>query len=703
MGTVTPLDNCSAPVHFEVRDGLGIVSLANPPVNSLRHTLRAGLAAALTTAGENDDISGIVIVGDGKGFCGGADLQQFGTPAATAEPTLPDLLAMLARISKPVIAAIHGFALGGGLELALACHYRLTRPDARLGFPEVGVGLIPGAGGTQRLPRLIGVEAALRMIQQEASVSGAEAVVLGLTDACFDGDPVDAAAKLLKQRSSSRQPGPLVDNLPPASARGVNFDTARGQVHPNARNRAAQLAAIDAVETATRHPFEVGMVHERAAFLRLLTSPEAVSLRHLRLSEKSAARAVDVGAGISPRAIRKVAVVGAGTMGSGIAMAFANSGFPVTVVEQNPEALDLGMRRIRTTYETSSAKGKLTPKQARERKALIQPSLHLIAVADADLVVEAIHEDMDAKKGVFKTLDAICRPGAILASNTSRLNLNEIAATTRRPHDVIGLHFFSPANVMKLVEVVRGSRTGDDVVVSGLNLVKELGKLPVIANVGEGFIGNRMLTPYRREADFLLEEGASPHQIDTAIKNFGFAMGPCAMSDLAGLDIAWAARTRLAPMRPQHLRYSRVADTLCEKGRFGQKSGKGYFQYEEGNRTAIPDPYVDEIIKTCAIEDGIERRIITDEEIVDRCILALVNEGAFLLEEGIAQRASDIDVVYVHGFGFPAQRGGPMHYANTVGLDIILKKIRYLQTIHGEIWTPAELLVDLVNAGRITF
>ncbi|WKN61270.1 3-hydroxyacyl-CoA dehydrogenase NAD-binding domain-containing protein (plasmid) [Rhodococcus opacus] len=703
MSTSQHFDQPSPTVRYEVRDGAAVIRLTNPPVNGLGDTVRAGLAAAVDRAATDDHVHAVILVGDGKGFCGGADLRQFGTPAATADPTLPDVLSTIGQLPKPVIAAIHGFALGGGLELALACQYRIAHPDAKLGLPEVNVGLIPGSGGTQRLPRLIGASAALRMIQRGVPVTGTEAADLGLVDACVDGDPITAALDFLRTQVDTGTPGPVVDTLPPAAATGIDFDAARRTVRPSTRNRRAQLAAIDAVETATRLPIADGLAAERATFLRLLNSPDAAGLRHVFLAEKTAAKATDIPADTAPRPIGRVAVIGAGTMGSGIAMAFANGGLPVTVIEQNQDALDRGLARIRSTYETSAAKGKLTETQARERTALIEPSLHFDAVTGVDLVVEAVFEDMGVKKEVFGKLDALCTPGTILASNTSRLDLDEIARATSRPQDVIGLHFFSPANIMKLVEVVRGKATADDVVVTGLRLAKAIGKIPVLSKVCEGFIGNRMLTPYRREAEFLLEEGATPQQIDTALQNFGMAMGPCAMSDLAGLDIAWAARKRLAPTRPKHLRYSRVADILCENGRFGQKSGAGYYRYEKGSRTPIPDPAVDEIIRTCAAEDGIERRTITDEEIVDRWILALVNEGATLLGEGIAQRASDIDVVYVDGYGFPAYRGGPMQYATTLGLDVTLDKIRPLEKIHGETWTPAPLLEQLVAAGRTSF
>lgn len=430
-------------------------------------------------------------------------------------------------------------------------------------------------------------------------------------------------------------------------------------------------------------------------------SPESAE-QYLATAVADASKIADIPDSVTPRPIKRVAVIGAGTMGSGIAMAFANGGLSVALIEQSSEALDRGINTVRKNYESSASKGKITAEQAQERVALIEPHLDFAAASDADLVIEAVFEDMGVKKEVFGKLDELCKAGAILASNTSRLDLDEIARSTSRPQDVIGLHFFSPAHVMKLVEVVRGDVTADDVVVTSMALAQTIGKVPVLAKVCEGFIGNRMLTPYRREADFLLEEGATPQQVDAALKAFGLAMGPFAMADLAGNDISWAARKRLAPTRPKDLRYSRVADTLCEAGRFGQKTGSGYYKYEEGSRTPIPDPAVEEIIRKCAEEDGIERRNITDEEIVDRCILALVNEGAALLGEGIAQRASDIDVVYTNGYGFPKHRGGPMHYAETVGLDVVLGKIREFEKVHGRVWTPASTLVDRAEGGHST-
>ncbi|MGW0183512.1 3-hydroxyacyl-CoA dehydrogenase NAD-binding domain-containing protein, partial [Nocardia sp. NPDC003345] len=493
MSKTIPTDDSSAAVRYEVHGGLAVIQIANPPVNGLGDTVRAGIVAAVAAA-EDSEARAIVLVGDGKGFSGGADLRQFGTPAAAAAPALPDVLTAIVRASKPVLAAIHGFALGGGLELALACHYRIADSDAKLGLPEVDVGLIPGSGGTQRLPRLIGASAALEMIQRGTPVSGVEAVALGLVDATFDGPALTAALKFFAERSPVAPPSPVVDTGV-ADATGIDFDARRRAVRTNVRNGLAQRTAIDAVEAATRLSLSDGLAFERAAFLELLAGPESAALRHVFLAEKSAAKATGDLAGTAPRPIGRVAVVGAGTMGCGIAMAFANGGLPVTVIEQYEDALERGMARIRATYDASVAKGTLTAAGASERIALIETSMRFDAAAAADLVVEAVFEDMEVKKQVFATLDACCAPGTILASNTSRLDLDEIAGCTSRPHEVIGLHFFSPANIMKLVEVVRAETTANDVVVTGLRLATRIGKIPVLSKVCEGFIGNRMLTP----------------------------------------------------------------------------------------------------------------------------------------------------------------------------------------------------------------
>ncbi|MFI5801154.1 3-hydroxyacyl-CoA dehydrogenase NAD-binding domain-containing protein [Streptomyces sp. NPDC051677] len=691
----------SPTVRYGVQDGVAVILLANPPVNGLGDTIRAGIEVGVARARQDDTVKAVIIVGDGRGFCGGADIRQFNTPAGSAEPTIGTVWDSIQQLRKPVIASISGFALGGGLELALVCHYRIADGNARLGLPEVGLGLIPGAGGTQRLPRLIGTREALAMIQHGTTVSGRRAAELGIIDSVFAGDPIEAGLSFARKVIADGGATQVVDHLPTPDPEGFDFAAARKGIASNARNGLAQRVAIDCVEAATSVPVQEGLAVEGNAFNQLLEGSESKALRHVFFAEKAAAKVADVPADTPVRAVEHVAVIGAGTMGAGIAMAFANARFPVTLIEQNQAALNRGLDAIRRNYEATAAKGKLTADQVAERLGRINPTLDLAAAADADLVIEAVFEDIDVKKELFGRIDKVCRQGAILASNTSRLDVDEISRATTRPADVIGLHFFSPANVMKLLEVIRGDATSGDVIATSMRIAQRIGKIPVLARICDGFIGNRMIAPYLREADFLLEEGATPQQIDRALGDFGLAMGPLAMSDLAGLDIRLATQ-RLSNL-PKHLRYSAMVDQLCEAGRFGQKSGAGYYRYDKGSRTPIPDPFIDQVIEQRAADAGIERRTISDQEILDRCIFALVNEGARLLEEGIAQRASDIDVVYVNGYGFPAYRGGPMYYAQDIGLDVTLRKIQKLHEAHGEFWSPAPLLERLVSAGETAF
>ncbi|MEU6605818.1 3-hydroxyacyl-CoA dehydrogenase NAD-binding domain-containing protein [Streptomyces shenzhenensis] len=688
----------SATVRYRTQDGVAVILLHNPPVNALGHSLRQGISAALDRAAEDTGVRSVVLAGSGRGFCGGADVRQFNTPAATADPMLREVIAKIEASAKPVVAALHGVALGGGLELALGCHHRIATADARLGLTEVTLGLVPGAGGTQRLPRLIGVAKALELVQHGRQLTGAEAVDLGLVDALFEGDPMTAGIAYAAVAEAVPPPGARA-----VEATGVDFAARRAAIRAKAPNALAQRAAIDCVEAATRLPLEEGLDHERSRFDELVTGTASKALRHIFFAERQAAKITDLPSDTAVQEVTAAAVIGAGTMGGGIAMAFADAGVPVVLFEREQEALDRGLARLRHNYEVTAAKGKLTTSQLEERMGRIRPTLVLGDIAGADLVIEAVFENMDVKKDVFRRLDAVCKPGAILASNTSRLSIDEIAAVTSRPQDVIGLHFFSPANVMRLLEVVRGDATSPTTLASCAKAAQRIGKVPVVVKVGEGFVGNRMLTPYWREANFLLEEGASPQQVDRALTRFGMAMGPHNVADLAGLDINWATRKRLAPTRPGHLRYCTIPDRICEQGRFGQKTGAGYYRYETGSRTPHPDPVVGEIITRCAREAGITRRVLADDEIVERCVLALVNEGARILEDRIAQRASDIDVVYVSGYGFPAWRGGPMHYAETLGLDLTLHKIRALYEVHGEHWTPAPLLERLVARGATRF
>ncbi|WP_159915884.1 3-hydroxyacyl-CoA dehydrogenase NAD-binding domain-containing protein [Pantoea sp. 18069] len=693
----------SEAVRYAEQGDVAVIWLANPPVNGLGDAVRRGISAGLHRAALSPGVKAIVLAGAGKVFCGGADIRQFNTPAATARPMLREVIRQIEQSSKPVVAAIHGVALGGGLELALGCHYRIVAAEASLGLTEVNLGLVPGGGGTQRLPRLIGSGPALELIQSGKQVRGSQALALGLADALIDGEVVASGIAFARRMAAQAGPHPVIGAKPPADAAGLDFVALQAAVNSKACNALAQRTAIVCVQAATQLAFDEGLDFERSLFDELVAGPESKALRHLFFAEREAAKLEGQAAGTLPRAIASVAILGAGTMGAGIAMAFANARMPVVLYEREQAALDRGMDMIRRNYAVTVSKGSLSAQQMQERLDRIRPTLDVHLLADADLVIEAVFEDMVVKQAVFRQLDAICKPGAILATNTSRLSIDDIAAATGRPQDVIGLHFFSPANVMKLLEVVRGDATSDEVIASCMKMAQGIGKIPVLVRVCEGFVGNRMLTGYWREAGFLLEEGASPSQIDAAMKRFGFAMGPLTMADLAGMDINWATRKRLAPTRAAHLRYSKVADRICELGRYGQKTSAGYYRYEPGSRTPIADPVVDALIVECAREAGIVRREISDAEIVERCVLALVNEGARIVQEGIAQRASDVDVVYVNGYGFPAWRGGPMFHAETMGLDVVLGKIEQLHATRGEHWTPAPLLVQRVAAGQARF
>lgn len=679
----------SETVRYAEREGVALIVIDNAPVNGLGDTVRRGVSEALTRAVASADVKAVALLGSGKVFCGGADIRQFNTPAATARPMLRDVNRDIERSVKPVVACIHGVALGGGLELALACHFRIAEQAAKLGLPEVNLGLVPGGGGTQRLPRLIGVTDAVRLVTSGKHVGAKEAVSLGLVDEVFEGDRVQAVISFALAKASLNQPLPVLADRHIQKEGLPDFDVLRKGVNSKARNAIAQRTAIACVESAAQLPFEQGLDKERALFDELVAGTPSKALRHMFFAERESAKFIPANIDVAARTVRSVGILGAGTMGGGIAMAFANAGIPVVLCEREQAALDRGMALIERNYQISVSRGGMTADAVQTRIQRIQTTLDISAFADVDLVIEAVFEDMAVKRDVFAQLDRICKQDAILATNTSRLNINEIAVATQRPEDVIGLHFFSPANVMKLLEVVRGEKTSDAVISACMQMAVSIGKIPVLVGVCEGFVGNRMLTGYWREAGFLLEEGATVPQIDAAMQNFGFAMGPLAMADLAGMDINWATRKRLAPTRPAHLRYSKVADRICEQGRFGQKTSAGYYRYEAGNRTPIPDPFVEELIEQCAREAGIERRAITDEEIVERCVLALVNEGARIVDEGVAQRGSDVDVVYVNGYGFPAWRGGPMFYAQTLGWKLVLDKIRDLHVKHGEHWVPA--------------
>lgn len=690
------------PVHYEARDAVAVLTLDNPPVNGLGLDMRRGLADAIARAAGDEAISAIVITGSGSGrfFSGGADITEFGTPAMMQAPSLPDLIDTVEGCSKPVVIAINGTALGGGLELSLGAHYRLAHRDAVVGLPEVKLGLLPGAGGTQRLPRAVGLELALEMIVSGNPVSAGRLAETRLFERVVDGDVVGAAVQFASKLHVGA-PRPRVRDWP------VQHDDVAGTV---AKARAAAEAVgrdapapqrcIDAVEAAAALTFDQGMALEREAFRQLLDTRESRALRHAFFAERAAGKIADVGPEVKPREVRRVGVIGAGTMGGGISMNFLNVGIPVTLVETGQEALDRGVATIRRNYDSSARKGKLDAGQVEQRMGLLTPTLSYDALAEADLIIEAVFEDYAVKESVFRQLDAVAKPGAILASNTSTLDLDRIAGFTSRPQDVVGMHFFSPANVMRLLEVVRGKATSREVLATVMSLAKTVRKTAVVSGVCDGFIGNRMLEQYIRQAGFLLDEGALPQQVDRAIEAFGFAMGPFRMGDLAGNDIGWAIRKRRYVEQPE-MTYSRTADILCEMGRYGQKTGTGWYDYHAGDRTAHPSPEVEEVIVRHSAELGLQRRQIGDEEIVERLLFALANEGAFILEEGIAAKASDIDVAYMAGYGFPALRGGPMLHADEVGLPNVLAAMqRYAGGYRGEAWQPAPLLVRLAESGQ---
>ena len=687
--------------RYEVHGTTAVIRLDNPPVNGLGLATRTAIANGVDRALADPKVTAIVLTGGGKLFSGGADIREFGSPKATTEPTLHSVIRAVEDSSKPVIAAINGTCAGGGLELSLACHYRVASPQATVALPEVKLGLLPGAGGTQRLPRVVGVETALNMIVSGNPVPTTELKPTALFDEIIDGD-FAAGTLAFAERIAAKRPLPKVRDikLTYPNADGY-FEFARNTVKAVAPNYPAPLKCIDAVAAAVDKPFEEGLRFERDLFRQLMLTPESRALRHAFFAERAASKIPDIPENTPTRNIQRVGVIGGGTMGTGIGINFLSAGIPVTLLEMNQEALDRGASTIRKNYQDRAAKGKLAPALAEQAVGLLKPSLSYDDLKDVDLVIEAVFEDMKIKEQVFQALDRVAKPSAILATNTSTLDVNRIAAVTKRPQDVLGMHFFSPANVMRLLEVVRGAKTAPDVLATVMQLAKKIKKTAVISGVCDGFIGNRMLEQYLRQAGFLLDEGASPQQVDRALEKFGMAMGPFRMSDLAGNDVGWRIRQRRYVEKPD-MAYSRIADRLCEKGRFGQKTGAGWYRYEPGRRDAIPDPEVDAIIAQYRKEIGITPRKIGDEEIVGRLILALVNEGARLLGEGIALRASDIDLVYLTGYGFPVYRGGPMLYADMQGLYNVVRDMRrFAGNPHADpaFWQPAPLLAQHVANG----
>jgi len=679
---------------------IAVITLDNPPVNGLGHALRSGIVEGVDRANADADVKAIVLIGAGKAFSGGADIREFNTPQVSAEPNLHTLIRLLEASSKPVVAAIHAVAMGGGLELALGCHYRVAVSGAQIALPEVKLGLLPGAGGTQRLPRVVGVETALNMIVSGTPVASEKLRDTALFDQMIDGDLL-AGALAYAEKIADVRPLPLV--------RGRNIDYpkheayfqfARNSVAAAAKNFPAPGKCVDALANAVAKPFEEGLRLEREYFTALVQTPESRALRHAFFGERAASKIDDVPPDTPARAVKSVAVIGAGTMGGGITMNFLNAGIAVVLLEMKQEALDRGVATIRKNYENTMKKGRLTQDQFDARMGLLKTTLSYEDIGGADLAIEAVFEEMGVKEQVFRKLDQVMQPGAILASNTSTLNVDRIAGFTKRAQDVVGLHFFSPANVMKLLEVVRGRQTAKDVMATVMQLAKKIKKTAVVSGVCDGFIGNRMIKYYGREANLLIEEGASPQQVDKAIEKFGLAMGPFRMADLAGNDIGWSIRKRLYAENPNQRRLP-IPDRLCELGRFGQKTGKGWYRYQQGRRDALPDAEVDQVIAACRKAAGITPRKISDAEIVERCIYALVNEGARILEEGIAARASDIDMVYLTGYGFPLHRGGPMLYADQVGLYNVVRAMKRFAAERGDaFWQPATLLQRLAAEGK---
>ncbi|MEO8057215.1 MAG: 3-hydroxyacyl-CoA dehydrogenase NAD-binding domain-containing protein [Burkholderiales bacterium] len=695
---------------FEIRGNVAVITMNNPPVNGLGYETRLGITTGLERALADAAVKAIVITGAGKAFSGGADIREFGSPKALAEPNLISVILALEASTKPIVAAVHSVAMGGGLELALGCHYRVASPGTLVALPEVKIGLIPGAGGTQRLPRVLGVENAMNMIVSGEPVKSemlAMAPGQKLFQKIIEGDLMAGAlayaAEVAEVHATGERPLPLVRDLKvshPNADAYVQF--VKNMVGGMSKNFPAPLKCVEAVAGSLKLKFDDGMKLEREIFLGLMVTPECKALRHAFVAERATSKIPDVPADTPVREVKKLAVIGAGTMGGGIAMNFLNASIPVVMLEMKQEALDKGVGIIRKNYEAQVKKGKLKQDKLDARMALLSTTLNYADLKDADMVIEAVFEDMAVKEKVFKTLDEVMKPGAILASNTSTLDVDQIAAFTKRPQDVIGTHFFSPANVMKLLEVVRGKATAKDVLATVMQLGKKIKKTTVVSGVCDGFIGNRMIEQYSRQAGFLLEEGCTPAQVDKAMEKFGMAMGPFRMGDLAGNDIGWYIRKRRNAEQPG-MRYSKTADLLCELGRFGQKTGAGWYDYVPGKRDAIPSKLVTDMIEKHRADLGRTPRKISDDEIVHRLVYALVNEGAKIVEEGIAMRASDIDMVYLTGYGFPLHRGGPMNYADTVGLFNVvaaMKRFAANPLDDASFWTPAPLLAKLAAEGK---
>jgi 3-hydroxyacyl-CoA dehydrogenase len=698
--------------EYKAHGDVAVITLNNPPVNGLGLATRTAFVAALSKAQLDSKIKAIVVTGAGKAFSGGADIKEFGSPKSLQEPNLLSLILACENSPKVIVAAVHTTCMGGGLELSLGCHYRVMAPGCNVALPEVKLGLIPGAGGTQRLPRVLGVEPALNMIVSGEPVKSEMLAMLPgqklidklakSADSLMD-EAVAFAREKADAHAKDKSPLPLVRNLPCRHPLGdAYFQFARNMVKGMSKNYPAPAKCVDAVEAATKNKFDAGMAIERDIFINLMWTPECRALRHLFIAERAASKIPDVPEDTPKRDIKSIAVIGAGTMGGGISMNFLNAGIPVKMLEMKQDALDRGVATIRKNYESQVAKGKLKQAVYDQRMALLSTTLDYADLKDADMVIEAVFEEMGVKEKVFTQLDKVMKKGAILASNTSTLDMDKIASFTKRPQDVIGTHFFSPANVMKLLEVVRGKKTGKDVLATVMALGKKIKKTSVVSGVCDGFIGNRMIEQYSRQAGFLLEEGASVAQIDKAVEKFGFAMGPFRMGDLAGNDIGWAIRKRRYQEKPK-MKYSKTADLLCELGRYGQKTGAGWYDYVPGKRDALVSDVVTQMIDKHRKAIGLAPRKISDEEIVQRLVFSLVNEAAHILEEGIASKAGDIDMVYLTGYGFPIYRGGPMHYADQLGLfNVCMAMNSFAKNPNddAEFWKPAPLLARLASEGK---
>jgi 3-hydroxyacyl-CoA dehydrogenase len=687
-------------VSLSIDGEIAIITINNPPVNALSPGVPEGIAAAVDSISQNSEVKAAVLIGGGNSFIAGADIKEFGkvTSGEKKGGSLLPLLAAIEDSSKPMIAAIDGAAFGGGLEVAMAFHYRVAAPGAQVGQPEVKLGIIPGAAGTQRLPRLAGVARAVEMCAFGEPIKASVALECGIVDRIIEGDLLAGAVSFAREIVARGEQPPKTrernEKLGDEQTNTPVFAAAREQAKKTRRGQMAPLAAIDAVEAATRLPFDEGCHKEAELFRECLFSDQSKALIHVFFGEREVARVPDIPKNTPQIEIKKAAVIGAGTMGGGIVMNYANAGIPALLKEASQELLDKGLATIRKNYSNSVKKGRFSQEEMDRRMSLIQPTLTYDGFEEADIVVEAVFEGMELKKQVFGELDKICKPEAILASNTSTLNIDEIASATSRPRMVIGHHFFSPANVMRLLEIVRGKATSKEVIATSMRLAKKLKKVGVFVGNCRGFVGNRMLAPYGREAQFLVEEGAKPEEVDGALYKFGLAMGPLAMGDLAGLDVGWRIRKEYKHLEDPNQRHPLIADRLCEMGRYGQKTGAGWYRYDE-NRRAIPDPEVEKLIEQAAADAGIQRRKISEDEIIERTMYALVNEGAKILEEGFALRAVDIDIIYINGYGYPAWRGGPMWYADTVGLKNVYDRILEFHAHHGDLWEPAPLLAQL--------